>query len=203
MLQFPTKARWFPVCFQRGVGQCGPAPPIMSACAQLVHRARGATYLSQPPCEGSMGTCSVAATYKPSMLVPRVRLPAGAYACIYIYIYIPTQAFHSRLGGASWCCAPAALPGYTPACRALPWLGTSAAVAVAQLAARRSHNPKVVSSILTCHIELHKLQNLSTTLGRPGMVYDTPREGTIKYARPLPGMQKRKPSPCLGDQLLP
>ena len=122
---------------------------------------------------------------------------------MHIYIYIPTQAFHSRLGGASWCCAPAALPGYTPACRALPWLGTSAAVAVAQLAARRSHNPKVVSSILTCHIELHKLQNLSTTLGRPGMVYDTPRGGTIKYARPLPGMQKRKPSPCLGDQLLP
>ena len=27
-----------------------------------------------------------------------------------------------------------------------------AQVAIAQLAARRSHNPKVVSSILTCHI---------------------------------------------------
>ena len=31
-------------------------------------------------------------------------------------------------------------------------LVTAAQVAVAQLAARRSHNPKVVSSILTCHI---------------------------------------------------
>ena len=51
--------------------------------------------------EGSIGTCSVAATYKPSMLVPRVRLPAGAYDA-------PVHAFHCKLGTASWCWAPAA-----------------------------------------------------------------------------------------------
>ena len=28
------------------------------------------------------GTCSVAATYKPPMLVPRVRLPAGAFGAL-------------------------------------------------------------------------------------------------------------------------
>ena len=39
-------------------------------------------------------------------------------------------------------------------CLLISQLTTLAAVAVAQLAARRSHNPKVVSSILTCHIEL-------------------------------------------------
>ena len=32
------------------------------------------------------------------------------------------------------------------------WLEKTSAVAIAQLAARRSHNPKVVSSILTRHI---------------------------------------------------
>ena len=40
---------------------------------------KGVTSIDSLPNEGSISTCSVAATYKPSMLVPRARLPAGAY----------------------------------------------------------------------------------------------------------------------------
>ena len=46
-------------------------------------------------------------------------------------------------------------------------------MAVAQLAARRSHNPKVVSSILTCHIDLQETEDLFVMSTSPGVLYNT------------------------------
>ena len=52
--------------------------PQCNMRAQLLRGGRSMTSISRLPSGGSISTCSVAATYKPPMLVPRARLPAGA-----------------------------------------------------------------------------------------------------------------------------
>ena len=86
--------------------------PQCNMRAQLLRGGRSMTSISRLPSGGSISTCSVAAIYKPSMLVPRVRLPAGAYDA-------PAQTFHCRLVRASYCCTPAVQPANTPAYRPL------------------------------------------------------------------------------------
>ena len=68
------------VLAQRGAAHsngAAAAPPHGATPPSSQRAHRGAT---QPAVQSSItGACSVAATYKPPMLVPRVRLPACAY----------------------------------------------------------------------------------------------------------------------------
>ena len=50
--------------------------------------------LGPPTDEFHKSACSVAATYKPPMLVPRVRLPAGAFVSMFVCLLLQTETLN-------------------------------------------------------------------------------------------------------------